>query len=278
MSAFGEILKARRKHLHLTREEFAAHASLSPDYLTDIETRDKTPSVEKLFDIIRIASCKNSEQVRSADTSKDKPAWKDVDNQVFMAMILATKGIYARDLLLDAHADFEREMQEQHGEVWIVSDVLGEALDPAIARRTAQNIRGGMFYRFFVPYSARGHWETAVEHITDALGSDKDLAAKHVRVYRTAELAFNCRLRISQPGSAVSEGRYSIGGTSGERAEFVHAPPSLIEKTTVLLGELCNKADAGRSSSDPTVGSVERVYPPLSGESKKRTVERRSRR
>jgi hypothetical protein len=115
-----------------------------------------------------------------------------------------------------------------------------------------------------------------VEQIEDALGSDKELAAKRVRVYRTAELAFNCRLRISQPGSEMAQARYSIGGTTGNNAEFVPAPLALIERTTTLLGELSNKADAGRPSVDPTVGSVERVYPPLKPTAKKRQRGRRS--
>jgi len=277
MSAFGELLKQQRKRLNLTRKVFAERAGLSEDYLTDIEIRNKTPSVEKLFDIIRIASCKNRSQVETADARKEKPEWREVDNEVFMAMILATKGINAQELLLSAHADFQREIDEQHGEVWILSNILAEAIDPDVAKRTAENIvKKGMSYRFFVPYSARSHWETAVELIEDALGSDRKLAAERVRVYRTAELAFNCRLRISQPGSETAQARYSIGGTTGSKAELVPAPLALIERTTTLLGELCNKADAGRPSVDPTVGSVERVYPPLKPNVKNRQRGRRS--
>ncbi|NNC65708.1 MAG: helix-turn-helix transcriptional regulator [Gammaproteobacteria bacterium] len=277
MSAFGELLKQRRKDLNLTRKVFAQRAGLSEDYLTDIEIRSKTPSVEMLFDIIRIASCKNAAQVETADVEKEKPDWREVNNEVFMAMILATKGIYANDLLLSAHADFQREIEEQHGEVWILSNILAEAIDPEVAKRTAENIRKkDMSYRFFVPYSARSHWETAVEQIEDALGSDRKLMAERVRVYRVADLAFNCRLRISQPGSETAQARYSVGGTTGTNAEFVPAPLALIERTTTLLGELCNKADAGRPSVDPTVGCVERVYPPLKPSAKKRPKGRRS--
>jgi transcriptional regulator with XRE-family HTH domain len=272
MSAFGEILKKRRsKDLKLTRVEFASRADLSVDYLADIEIRNKTPSVDKLFDIIRVASCRDPSQVRTADAVKKRPAWNELDNAVFMDMILAAKGIYAQDLLWSAHADFKREMEEQHGEVWILSDVLAEAIDPDVAKRTAENLRTkGMSYRFFVPYSARSHWETAIEQIEDALGPDKGLLAQRVRVYRVAEVGFNCRMRISQPGSESPRGRYSVGGTTEDKAEFVQAPHALVEKTTILLGELCNKADAGRPSNDATIGAVERIYPPLGPGARKR--------
>lgn len=278
MSAFGELLKKRRsKDLKLTREAFAKRAGLSLDYLTDIEIRGKMPSIEKLFDIIRVASCRNESQARKADATKDKPHWREVDNAVFMELILATQGLYAHDVRWSPHADFQREMEEQHGEVWVLSNILGEAIDLDVAKKTAENISDkGMSYRFFVPYSARSHWQTAIEQIEDALGEDKDLLAERVRVYRVAELAFNCRLRISEPGSESPQGRYSVGGTTGDKAEFVPAPHAMIEKTTVLFGELCNKADAGRPSSDPTIGAVERVYPPLSVGPKKTKKRKRA--
>jgi transcriptional regulator with XRE-family HTH domain len=288
MSAFGEILKERRKALKLSREGFAKRAGVSPNYIISIEARgNRIPHRKTLFDIIRIAACRDEDRATNANAERRRPSWGEVDGEVVVRMLAAVDDSaqidVKKDLRLRRHPKFDEELQEQHAEptgseVWIISDVLAEANDPEAARRTAQNIsEKKMMYRFFVPFSSSDlHWKNAIDHLSAALGdSRRGFLEERVRVYRLSDCAFNCRVRISQPGTDTSQGRYNIGGVSGDEIELVPAPHSLMTWTAKNLGTLCERADAGWPSSDPHVGLIERVYPsPVAAGGQRRTAKR----
>jgi transcriptional regulator with XRE-family HTH domain len=277
MSTFGETLKKRRQALHLTREEFATRAGISVNYLISIEARgNRTPHRKKLFDIIRVAACKSPQQAKNASAAHGIPLWKEVDGTVVAELLTALDDLehieLDKDLRLHRHPSFEDELQEQYeeqeaSEVWIISDLLAEASNDEAATKTAHNmLRKKMTYRFFVPFSSPElHWKTAVDQLAAALPESHkdDVLSERVRVYRLSECAFSCRLRISLPGSEAPRGRYSTGGTSGDAIDLVPAPHDVIARITANLGMLCKRADAGWLATDPVVGVIERVYPPL---------------
>lgn len=283
MSTFGETLKKRRQALHLTREEFATRTGISVNYLISIEARgNRVPHRKKLFDIIRVAACKSPQHAKTASAANEIPSWKEVDGTVVAELLTALDDLgqitLDKDLRLHRHPSFEDELQEQHeeqegSEVWIISDLLAEASDDEAATKTAHNmLLKKMTYRFFVPFSSPElQWKTAVDQLAAALPkSHKDVLTEKVRVYRLSECAFSCRLRISLPGSEAPRGRYSIGGTSGDAIDLVPAPHDVIARFTANLGTLCKRADAGWLATDPVVGVIERVYPPLVSAREKR--------
>lgn len=283
MSTFGETLKKRRQALRLNREEFATRTGISVNYLISIEARgNRIPHRKKLFDIIRVAACKSPIHAQTASAADGIPSWKEVDGTVVAELLTSLDDLEQitldKDLRLHRHPSFEDELQEQDeeqrgSEVWIISDLLAEAMNDKAANTTANNmLQKNMTYRFFVPFSSSElHWKTAVDQIAAALPeSQKDVLTENVRVYRLSDCAFTCRVRISLSRSEAPRGRYSIGGTAGDAIDLVSAPPDVIARITSTIGTLCKRADTGWTATDPVAGVIERVYPPLASDREKR--------
>lgn len=269
---FGKLIESRRRQLQLTREELAGLVGLSADYLADLETRGtKRPRLEKLANIARIVACYSRDQAKKADVARGKPTWDEVNREVALEVMLLAMRVEVPDLFKNlGMIDFVKEIAEQHqepeeSEIWIISDILAEAIDPGTASKTADNIRDKRIrYRFFVPNSSADvHWRTAVDHIREALGTDGSRVHEHVSVYKLSDCAFACRLRIAgigAPDSVQPSGRYTILGSGARDARLVNAPPALVANITTLLWTLCHRADAG-PYEDPAVGAISKVFP-----------------
>ncbi len=153
-------------------------------------------------------------------------------------------------------------------EIWIITDVLGEAEDRTYARKTVDNILNRRLkYRYFLPFDSQ-EWIQAKEWLEDearSAGADPDVLEGYISVFDLSDCAFSCRLRITNPRSTHPVARYGFGPRATAQAMFPAAPMDLVIRTVTTLTRLLRKLEDrerqpnqdDQSKPGPAVGSHE---------------------
>ena len=74
-SAFGQAIKKARESMGLTREKVAEMVDLAPRYILSIENTGQHPSLQKLYELVRLFDISVDEHF-FPDTSKSKPTYR----------------------------------------------------------------------------------------------------------------------------------------------------------------------------------------------------------
>lgn len=273
MEKFSTILKKRRESLGLSRRELANKIKKSQSYILALEdpNSERKPSLETLRRIVFFLSC-NKEQFQSLSVDNINPVnWRKIDSKVPFRLILSAIGIEPEVLsgLPFSRKDGELKEQtklEEGAEVWVVSDLLYEAMSKEYAEYTANNIKKrGIKYIYFLPtYVHESHWKRAIEYIKAGISESAEMVHESVRLYYVARCAFGCRLRISNPRGQSPTASYSL--SSGPAREYLHYPvPSELITTMVRTFDELIHIEEQKSDSDwaysVELGAIRLIFP-----------------
>lgn len=264
-TTFAIHLRNYRDRLRLTRNDLALQVGKSYQYIAALEqaASDKVPSLDTLAALIRVLA-------RPITGSADATLSARESRAIAADLAFSALGLHFDHLFGIQPANITEELSAQShaSSIWIVSDQLAESLSQRYAARTAEHVRQGVSYTFFLPFSGRqSQWERALKWIA-AHATESEMQEKIV-VYQVSDVAFFARLRITNPHGDDRTAVYNLGpSTSGpEHALFYPAPMELVVDVVRALSELLllyqqQPADPGDGIvTDARLGSIRRVFP-----------------
>lgn len=269
--SFARLLKYYRKRSNLSQAELARRIDRSPHFVTMLEneTDPRAPSLDTLGRLVKVfATSQSPEQGEMM-----------VDRERALDLMLSALELRAKPEGL-WHKNLEEEFRVQEeaptgSEVWIVTDLLAEAIGQQYAQRTARVIATRrLSYKFFVPFGlGSANWHLAIHWMVQTASAD--LIRERVKIYRLPDCAFSCRLRILNPLGSSRSAVVNLGpwGPSSTRDYmFVEAPKDEVSQMVRTLQYICVLEEARLESreqekehGDSTLGIGQRVFPDPQG-------------
>lgn len=265
MSKFAQLLKRYRADLGLSAELLAKEIGKSQQYISGLEN-GKKPSNTALPDLIRVlAKTRMPDNVEFYDQEKARKllvAALELDDLMPEVSDEPASRSLTQEIL--DQLNLERE-----SEVWIVSDLLAEAVDEQALENTAKAIRErNISYSYFLPFNSGSDWKLVRRQLELQLEGDTDLT-DYVRFYHISNCGSLVRMRISNPNSNRPTASYTLDAPeeSKGRFRFFPAPRTSVEnavKTLRFLTELETLDGSNHPNSpvmDPENGSILKLYP-----------------
>lgn len=205
-NSFAWVLTELRTGAGLTQQALADEMGLSRGYVSLLESvnEGKKPSVDMLAKLCRVLEINDL-----SNPGHRRKFWR------LMTSCLNIEA--SGDPFTDAIGGFDDELRCQQlqsiNELWIISDLLAENHVVGFLHQTAENLRAGVRYVFFVPQgSGEDEWRTCL----DRLVSEEKLELQSLpadRLLAIASPATTCvpSVRLSNPGLRTADGVVSVG-------------------------------------------------------------------
>jgi transcriptional regulator with XRE-family HTH domain len=247
MDTFADVLRRYRERRRISQATLASEIDVKPQYISALENvkGGKAPSLKVLHRLV------NSLGAQGLST----------DWRLAAELSLAAIGVAVP---FEMPITMEQEIAEQravptNSEIWILSDLFAEAILEEFAQATAENIRRGVKYSYFVPFELQDlPARAAVDSIRQAGRLADDDLHRSIQLFGISNCAFTCRLRITNPGKRSPSARYSVGSSARGDVLFYDAPLEMVTKTASVLHTLIYAQKT--SQGDKPVGSPEIGY------------------